>query len=224
MILLSLLEKKKKRKEALGPSNPKYREDGEFHLLIKEQRYYHGDSVRKFTSGFQWLSLMLAIMETHIKKKTTKFCELSVLGSIYSALCCEMKWMDLTITILDFAVRLYGGFELSKHLSQFLPRMQKTQIIYINPNNFFELYFELKFWTQYAMTLMLTKGCQEIKMLRYLYYIFLKKIILTALIKRKYLLHQRFVLVRIGLCSVNCTCFHKSLFISVRLYTIWNFA
>ncbi len=72
---------------------------------------------------------MLAILETHIKKKTTNFCELSVQGSIYSDLCSEMKWMDLTITILDFGIRLYGGFELSKHLSKFLPRMQKTQII-----------------------------------------------------------------------------------------------
>ncbi len=36
------------------------------------------------------------------------FCELGVQGSIYSALCCETKWMNLTIAILDFGVRLYG--------------------------------------------------------------------------------------------------------------------
>ncbi len=36
-----------------------------------------GDS--KFTSGYQWLSLMLAILEPQIKKKTTNFCEFSVL-------------------------------------------------------------------------------------------------------------------------------------------------
>ncbi len=70
---------------------------------------------------------LLAILEPHIKKKTTNFCELSVQGSIYSALCCETKWMNLTIAILDFGVRFYGGSELSKHLSKCLPRMRKTQ-------------------------------------------------------------------------------------------------
>ncbi len=56
---------------------------------------------------------LLAILEPHIKKKTTNFCELSVQGSIYSALCCETKWMNLTIAILDFGVRFYGGSSLS---------------------------------------------------------------------------------------------------------------
>ncbi len=69
---------------------------------------------------------LLAILEPHIKKKTTNFCELSVQGSIYSALCCETKWMNLTIAILDFGVRFYGGSELSKHLSKCLPRMRKN--------------------------------------------------------------------------------------------------
>ncbi len=57
---------------------------------------------------------MLAILEPHIKKKTTNFCELSGI----CALCCEMKWMNLTIAILDFGIRFYGGSELSKHLSK----------------------------------------------------------------------------------------------------------
>ncbi len=70
---------------------------------------------------------LLAILEPHIKKKTTNFCELSVQVSIYSALCCEMKWMNLTIAILDFGVHLNGGCELSKHLSKCLPQMRKTQ-------------------------------------------------------------------------------------------------
>ncbi len=60
---------------------------------------------------------LLAILEPHIKK-TTNFSKLGVQGSIYSALCCEIKWMNLTIAILDFAVRLYGGSELSKRLSK----------------------------------------------------------------------------------------------------------
>ncbi len=38
----------------------------------------------------------------------------SVCKDIYGALCCETKWMNLTIAILDFGVRLYGSSELSK--------------------------------------------------------------------------------------------------------------
>ncbi len=37
--------------------------------------------------------------------------------------------MNLTITILDFGVRLYGGSELSKHLSKCLPWMRLIHII-----------------------------------------------------------------------------------------------
>ncbi len=75
---------------------------------------------------------LLAILEPHIKK-TTNFCELSVQGSIYSALCCETKWMNLTISILDFGDRLYGGSELSKHLLKCLLRMRKMQKIEHDP-------------------------------------------------------------------------------------------
>ncbi len=64
-----------------------------------------GDS--KFTSGCHWLSLMLTL-EPHIKKMTTNFYELSVQGP----LCCEMKWIKLSDTILDFGVQLYSGSEL----------------------------------------------------------------------------------------------------------------
>ncbi len=78
--------------------------------------------------------VLLAILEPHIKK-TTNFCELGVQGSIYNALCCEMKWMNLTIAILDFGVRLYGGSELSKHLSKCLPQMQKIEP---DPNFFYD--------------------------------------------------------------------------------------
>ncbi len=70
---------------------------------------------------------LLVMLESHIKRKTTNFCELHVQGSIYSALCCEMKWMNLTIAILDFGVRLYGGSELPKHLSKF--RRQCVNVI-----------------------------------------------------------------------------------------------
>ncbi len=93
--VLSLL-KKRKRKEILGPSSP------EIPLIIKEQRDNRGQSVA------QW-DVLLVILEQHIKKKTTSFCT-----DLYGALCCETKWMNLTITILDFGVRF--GSELSKHL------------------------------------------------------------------------------------------------------------
>ncbi len=46
------------------------------------------------------------------------------------------EWMNLTIAILDFGVRFYGGSELSKHLSKCLPRMRKTQKIKPDPNFF----------------------------------------------------------------------------------------
>ncbi len=82
---------------------------------------------------------LLVILEPHIKKKTTNFCELSVQGSIYSALCCETKWMNLTIVVvLDFGVRLYGGSELSKHFSKYLPRRRKTPKIEPDPIFFYD--------------------------------------------------------------------------------------
>ncbi len=69
---------------------------------------------------------LLAILEPHITRKTTSFCELSVQGSL-CALCCEMKWMNLTIAILDFGVCLYGSSELSKHLSKCSLQMRKKK-------------------------------------------------------------------------------------------------
>ncbi len=53
---------------------------------------------------------LLAILVPHNKKKTTNFGELSVQGSLR---CVVLKWINLTIAILDFGVRLYGGSELS---------------------------------------------------------------------------------------------------------------
>ncbi len=44
--------------------------------------------------------------------------------------------MNLTIAILDFGVHLYGGSELSKHLSKCLQRMRKTEKIKPDPNFF----------------------------------------------------------------------------------------
>ncbi len=131
-----LLLKKRKRKEILGPSNPKIQRGRRVPLLIKEQRDYPGRFKVYFRTSVAQFDALLAILEPHIKKKTTNFCELSVQGSIYSALCCEMKWMNLTIAILDFGVRLYGGSELSKPLSKCLPRMRKMQKIEPDPNFF----------------------------------------------------------------------------------------
>ncbi len=73
---------------------------------------------------------LLAILEPRIKKKTTNFCELNVQGPLQ---CCETKWINMSNAILDFGIRLYGGFELSKHLSKCLLWMQKTQKIEPDP-------------------------------------------------------------------------------------------
>ncbi len=128
MISLSsrFLKKEKERKYWVHPIQ-RYRENGEFPLLIKEQRNYHGRYKVYFRMSVGQFDALLAILEPHIKKKTTNFCELSVQGSIYSALCCETKWMNLTIGILDFGVRLYGGSELSKHFSKCLLWMRKNE-------------------------------------------------------------------------------------------------
>ncbi len=89
------------------------------HVLIprdpfKEQRDYHGRFKVYFRMSEAQFDALLMILEPHIKNKTTNFCELSVQGSIYSALWCETKCMNLTIAILDFGIRLYGGSEWSK--------------------------------------------------------------------------------------------------------------
>ncbi len=133
-VVLSL-KKKIERKYWVHPIL-KYREEGEFPLLIKEQQDYHRRFNVFFRMSVAQFDALLAMLEPHIKKKTINFCELSVQGSIYSALCCEMKWINLTIAILDFGVRLYGGSELSKHLSKCLPRMRKMQKIEPDPNFF----------------------------------------------------------------------------------------
>ncbi len=54
---------------------------------------------------------LLAILVPHIKK-ATNFYELSVQGSLRCVVLRD-KWMNLTIVIVDFGVRLYGGSELS---------------------------------------------------------------------------------------------------------------
>ncbi len=93
MILLSSrFLKKEKEMKYWGFTHPilKYRED------------YHGRLKVYFRMSVAQFDTLLAILEPHIKKKTTNFCELNVQGSIYSALCCETKWINLTIAILDF--------------------------------------------------------------------------------------------------------------------------
>ncbi len=58
---------------------------------MKEQRDYNGRFKVYFRMSVAQFDALLAILEPHIKKKTTNFCELRVQGSIYSALCCETK-------------------------------------------------------------------------------------------------------------------------------------
>ncbi len=54
----------------------------------------------------------------------------SVCKDLYSALCCETKWVNLSNSILDFGVHFYGCSELSKCLL----RMWKMQKIEPDPN------------------------------------------------------------------------------------------
>ncbi len=60
----------------------------------------------------------------------------TVCKDLYGALFSEMKWMNLTFAFLDFGVQLYGGSELSKHLSKCLLRMRKIQKVKPDPNIF----------------------------------------------------------------------------------------
>ncbi len=75
--LSSSLKKEKERKYWVHPIL-KYREDGEF-LLIKEQRDYQRRLKVYFRMSVAQFDALLVILEPHIKQKTTKFCELSVL-------------------------------------------------------------------------------------------------------------------------------------------------
>ncbi len=50
--------------------------------FIKEQRDYKAN----FRMSVAQFDALLAILEPHIKKKTTNFCELSLQRSIYSAI------------------------------------------------------------------------------------------------------------------------------------------
>ncbi len=83
MILLSsrFLKRKKERKYWFYPIL-RYRKEGEFPLLIKEQRDCHGRFEVYFWMSAAQFDALLAILEPHIKKKTTKICELSVQGSL----------------------------------------------------------------------------------------------------------------------------------------------
>ncbi len=94
-VVLSLLKKKKEERKYWVHPFLKYREDGEFPLLIKEQRDYHGRFKVYFRMLVSQFDALLAILEPHIKKKTTNFCELRVQGSIYTVLCAA-RWSGWT--------------------------------------------------------------------------------------------------------------------------------
>ncbi len=100
------LKKEKERKHWVHPIL-RYREEGKF---LKEQRDYQGRFKVYFRMSVAQFDALLAELEPRIKK-TTDFSELCVQGSIYSALFCKMKWVNLTIAILDFGACLYGGSE-----------------------------------------------------------------------------------------------------------------
>ncbi len=68
--------------------------------FVKEQRDYHGRFKVYSRMSVAQFDALLAILETHIKKKTTNFCELSVQGSLQCFLLQDE---------VDFGVRLYGS-------------------------------------------------------------------------------------------------------------------
>ncbi len=82
-ILLSSRFLKKKKKKGNIEEYPilRYREDGEFLLLIKEQRDYLGRFKVYFRMSVAQFDALLAIQEPHIKLLESHFCELSVQGS-----------------------------------------------------------------------------------------------------------------------------------------------
>ncbi len=90
--------------------------------------------------NFRMRFFIFVILKIHHAQKPCTLSHIisvnSVCKDLYGALCYNMKWMNLTIAILDFGVRLYGGSELSKHLSKCLLRMQKMQKIEPDPNFF----------------------------------------------------------------------------------------
>ncbi len=81
-VVLLFLKKEKEKERKYWVL--RYREDGEFPLLIKEKRDYHGRFKVYFRMSVSQFDALLTILEPHIKKKTTNFCELSVQGSLYS--------------------------------------------------------------------------------------------------------------------------------------------
>ncbi len=113
-----VVKKKKERKYWVHPIL-KYREDGEFRLLIKDQRDYHG----RFKVYFRMSVAQFDVSDTRATLKRRPPISVS---SVCLVLRDEVDELDNS-AILDFGVRLYGGSELSKHLSKCLLRMRKTQ-------------------------------------------------------------------------------------------------
>ncbi len=94
-ILLSSRFLKKKKKKGNIEEYPilRYREDGEFLLLIKEQRDYLGRFKVYFRMSVAQFDALLAIQEPHIKLLESHFCELSVQGS---TVLCAARWSGWT--------------------------------------------------------------------------------------------------------------------------------
>ncbi len=77
-----LLSSRQKEKGNIGSIQSWYIERREFLHLIKEQRDYHERFKVYFRMSAAQFDALLAILEPHIKKKTTNFCELGVQGSL----------------------------------------------------------------------------------------------------------------------------------------------
>ena len=73
--LFLLKKRKRKRKYWVHPILRLRREEGEFHLLIKELRNYPKRFKIYLRMSVEQFDALLAILEPHIKKKTTNFRE-----------------------------------------------------------------------------------------------------------------------------------------------------
>ncbi len=101
-----------KRKYWVHPIQRLCREKGEFHLLIK----YYPERFKVYIYIFIFI-----------------FC---LFHTMFVIQCFVLRDEVDQLAILDFDVRLYGGSELSKHLSKCLLRMRKMQKIKPDPSFF----------------------------------------------------------------------------------------
>ncbi len=91
------------------------------------------------------------VLEPHMKKKTTNFCELSVQGSIYSALCCETKWICTDFSVLELYLADSGKTSRSSGYSMHTENVHTMRSIHTaccrnNKSSMIVWHFEHRIW------------------------------------------------------------------------------